>query len=98
MKQWVGYVLLALSLVIAYQGWANSAKVAETQSLAESVACDLGEPEPCTLVANGMAGYKSDVIARHYQWQSTRGPVHVTCKRAWLFFGTWSCRSELGAM
>ena len=97
MKQWVGYVLLALSLVVAYQGWANVAKVAETETLAESAACDIGQKE-CARVAGGVAGYKADVLARHYQWQTNHGPVHVTCRRAWVFFGKWSCTSQLGTM
>lgn len=96
MKRWVGWVLLALSLVVAYQGWANVTKVAETENLAESVACQIGKE--CALVVDGLAGYKADVFARHYQWQTTQGPVHVTCTRAWMFFGNWSCTSELGSL
>lgn len=97
MKQWVGYGLLALSLVVAYQGWANVAKVADTEHLAEAAACDLGQKE-CALAGGGVAGYKADVLARHYQWPTTLGPVHVTCRRAWVFFGRWSCSSELGTI
>lgn len=97
MKQWVGYVLLALSLVVAYQGWANVAKVAETEPLARSVACEVGQKE-CAITKDGIAGHKADVFARHYQWPTTLGPVHVTCRRAWVFFGQWSCTSALGAM
>lgn len=96
MKQWVGYVLLALSLVVAYQGWANVSKVSETEGMAKAVACDVDKE--CLMVGEGVVGYKADVLTRRYQWQTSLGPVHVTCKRKWFFFGSWSCVSELGSL
>jgi hypothetical protein len=41
---------------------------------------------------------RHDAFARRYQYKTSVGPVAVTCRRAWMFFGAWSCKSALGSL
>jgi len=96
MKAYVGYVLLALSLVIAYQGWGNSREEQSTQDLARGVACQVHAD--CLRTEEKPQVIRHDMFSRRYQFQTSVGPVGVTCRRAWMFFGGWSCRPAMGSL
>jgi hypothetical protein len=95
MKQWVGYILLALCLVLAYQGYGNVSNSTATQAAAKAVACE-GIPE-CGLTQEKPRAFKSNVVSRRYQWATSVGPVTTTCRRTAIFFGAWQCTSAKGA-
>jgi hypothetical protein len=94
MKGWVGYVLLAISLVVAFQGFQNVRNEASTEALAKAGACDVDSQ--CLLKDEEPDVVNTDVFQRRYQWRTTIGPVTSVCRRDWIFFGGWSCRSERG--
>lgn len=94
MKAWVGWILLALSLVVAYQGLENSRRDPALEAAARRVACDL-DPS-CELQAERPGTIKTDVIQHRYEWGTTVGPVHVLCRRQLIFFGAWSCEPKAG--
>jgi hypothetical protein len=96
MKAYVGYVLLALSLVVAYQGWNNSREEQVTQDMARGVTCQV--QADCRRTEEKPNVIRHDAFARRYQFQTTVGPVGVTCRRAWMFFGGWSCVSAIGSL
>jgi hypothetical protein len=89
------YVLLAASIVIAFQGWKNAQLTPETAKLARDHACDL-DPTCMVLDEQPRLG-RADVIRHRYEYKTTtHGVVTVTCKRELLFFGEWSCTVEPG--
>lgn len=96
MKGWVGYILLAASLVVAYQGFQNTRADPSTEELAQSVACDV--TGDCVLKNDRPSEVRTDVFQRRYQWRSTEGPIVVTCRRQYVFFGGWSCDPERGSL
>ena len=96
MKQVVGYVMLAICLVLAYQGYGNVKNTAATEALARSRACE-GITD-CLLTRDELKAYKANALTRRYQWVTSVGPVTTTCQRALWFFGAWECTSALGAL
>lgn len=90
MKQWIGWVLLALSLLVTYQGWHNSRPGAETQDMSRPVACE-GRAE-CEVEGERPQKVATDFLGRDYEWRTSTGPVSVRCQRAYLFAGRWACR------
>jgi hypothetical protein len=96
MKGWVGWILLGLSLVVAYQGLQNSRQDPALEAAARTVACDL--EDDCELSSQRPGTIKTDVIQHRYEWGSSIGPVHVLCRRQWVFFGAWSCEPKKGAI
>lgn len=96
MKKWVGWVLLAISLVVAYQGYQNSVNDPRTQDLARQIACD-GQSQ-CVLTEGGPAKVKTNIVARYYEWSSNNGPITTECTRKAVFFGDWSCRAQRGSL
>lgn len=96
MKKYVGWVLLAICLVVTYQGWQTSSGVAETQDPAQTVACNVGDD--CVVTGTEPSAIKSDFMTRQYQFNTSKGPVTVTCKRQYLFFGNFSCTPKLGSL
>jgi hypothetical protein len=96
MKGWIGYALLAASLVVAFQGYGNVSNPEGTQALAKSVACDADSQ--CILKAEDPEEVRTDVFGRKYQWRSSVGPVHAICRRSFIFFGPWHCDAHKGAM
>jgi hypothetical protein len=96
MKQWVGYVLLALCLVIAYQGWGNVKNTPDSEERARNAAC-LGVRD-CFLTDKRVIAFQSDVLKRRYQFETSQGPITVTCRRELYFFGAWTCTSAAGTI
>jgi len=86
-----GYVVLAVCLLLAYQGYQNTSDPGATESLAKSVVCEVDSQ--CVLKADRPREIRSDVLGRYYDWKTTVGPVEVTCRRALWFFGEWACSS-----
>lgn len=89
MKRWVGWVLLAISLFIAFEGYENAQVEVATEELARSVACDL--EGGCVLRTERPREVRTDILQRRYAWSTNKGAVHVVCRRELLFAGTWSC-------
>ena len=96
MKGWIGYALLAASLVVAFQGYGNVRNPEDTEALAKSVACDAHSQ--CVLKAELPQEVRADMFQRKYEWRSSVGAVHVICRRQWVFFGRWHCDAHRGAM
>lgn len=96
MKGWVGWILLAVSLVIAYQGYQNSQPEPSTEAAARAVVCE-GEPD-CEVENERPHITKTDVFQRRYEWKTSKGPVHVLCRRDLLFFGAWHCTPKPGSL
>jgi hypothetical protein len=96
MKSWVGYVLLAICLVIAYQGWGNVQNTEASEERARSMACE-GTPD-CVLIHREVMAFKADVINRRYQFDTSKGPITVTCRRDLFFFGAWTCIPAAGTI
>jgi hypothetical protein len=96
MKKWVGYVLLAIAVVVAYQGYVNAQNGPLTQDLARSGACDVDSQ--CVLKGDDPQVVRTDVFQRRYEWRSTVGPIVSQCRRSLIFLGSWSCASEKGSL
>lgn len=96
MKQYVGWSLLLVCLVATYQGWQTSKGVADTQDRARAVACDIGEE--CVISHEQPRAVKADFMARKYEFKTSVGPATVTCKREYVFFGSFSCTSSIGSI
>jgi hypothetical protein len=96
MKKWVGWVLLGISLVLAYQGYRNSVNEPSTQDLARSIACD-GEAK-CVLTEGPPTKVQTDIVSRRYEWSSSLGPITTECHRGAVFFGAWHCEPQRGSL
>lgn len=96
MKQVVGYVMLAVCLVLAYQGYGNVKNTAATEALARSMACQ--GLEDCLVTRDEPKAFKANSVTRRYQWVTSLGPVTTTCRRKLWFFGAWGCTPELGGL
>jgi hypothetical protein len=96
MKGWIGWILLALSLVIALLGYRNSRPEPETQELAAGVVCTVAKG--CVKTSPAPHTVRTDYVRRRYEWNTSVGPVHVVCKRAAWFIGSWSCEAKQGSM
>ncbi len=97
MKGWVGWILLALSLLVAVAGYRNQRAEPGTEEQSRFAACDLGEP--CSPLAERPYKIRTDVLRRRYEWTTSVGPVTVTCRRRFVFVGEWACvtaKGELG--
>lgn len=94
MKQGVGWVLLAASLVVAYQGMQNVRQDPAREAAARTVACDLDAG--CVLQGDRPSKIKTDVFQHRYEFGSSIGPLHVVCRREYIFFGPWSCQPKKG--
>lgn len=90
MKQWIGWVLLALSLIVTYQGWRNSQPTPETQDMSRGVACE--GRDACEVEGTHPNKVATDFFAREYEWKTSTGPVSVRCRRTYVFAGNWACR------
>jgi hypothetical protein len=91
----VAYVVLAACIFVSYQGYENARGGEETEDLARRHACDV---EPTCVLKSERASQKSDMFRRRYEWQTTVGPVLVTCRREHMFLGAWSCKAEPGRL
>jgi hypothetical protein len=89
MKNWVGWVLLALSLYATYEGWRNSQPTQETEDLSKAEACK--GRDGCTVEGPRPEQILTDFFGRKYEWRTSTGPVEVSCTRAYVFQGAWSC-------
>ncbi|MCX4246491.1 hypothetical protein [Paraliomyxa miuraensis] len=89
MKKWVGWVLLAVSLWVTYQGWQNSQAEPRTEDMSKPVACQ--GREGCTVDADRPQELRTDFLGRSYTWKTSGGPVKVACARAYVFAGEWTC-------
>jgi hypothetical protein len=96
MKKWVGWVLLAVSLVVAYQGYQNSVNDPRTQDLARQIACD-GQAQ-CVLKEGAPSKVKTNIVSRYYEWSSNDGPITTECTREAVFFGGWKCKAQRGSL
>ncbi|HLT39101.1 MAG TPA: hypothetical protein VK034_22610 [Enhygromyxa sp.] len=90
------YVLLAVSIVISFQGWQNAQLTPATTKLAKDHACDLDSS--CIVLDEQPRVGRADVIRHRYEFKTTHGMMTVTCKRQLLFFGEWSCTPAEGRM
>ena len=99
MSQVFGYLLLALCLFVAYQGYENSrseAALSMAEHDAQSVACEI-DPS-CVLTREQPRVIKADVFRRRYEFQTSTGPVVVTCDRRYIWLGEWSCSAAPGQL
>lgn len=92
MKKWVGWVLLALSLYVTYEGWRNSQPGPETEASSKGEACK--GREACTVEAERPAEIRTDFFGRAYTWKTSTGMVEVACSRAYVFQGAWACAAK----
>jgi hypothetical protein len=92
MKKWVGWVLLALSLYVTYEGWRNSQPAQATEDASKLEACR--GREGCTVQAERPSELRTDFFGRRYTWSTSAGPVVVSCARAWVFQGAWGCTAQ----
>jgi hypothetical protein len=100
------YILLAVALFVGYQGFQNSRPQADTEELSRSHACDLDSS--CIVVGvkshrrgsdeSRPTSVRTDITQRRYEWETSLGSVVVTCKRAKIFLGSWSCTTEKGKL
>lgn len=89
MKKWVGWILLAASLFVTYQGWRNSQPGADTHELSRRAACE--GKDGCRVEGEQPQKLSTDFLARTYEWKTSTGPISVRCQRAYVFAGIWSC-------
>ena len=94
MRKAFTYVLLAASLVLAYQAWQNSRLTSETEALSREAVCESG----CGVLRDRPNFTRTDPLRRRYEWRTTDGQKTATCTRELVFFGAWSCAAEEGAM
>lgn len=94
MRRILGYLLLIISGFIAYQSYLNAQPDAITEGMAREAAC--AGKEGCKLSGDLPNVMKTDVTSRTYQWATSAGPVVVTCKREYVWFGEWSCAGAGG--
>jgi len=92
MKKWVGWVLLALSLYVTYEGWRNSQPAQATEDLSKAEACK--GREGCTVEGLRPIELRTDFFGREYTWKTSAGPVEVSCARAYVFQGAWACTAK----
>lgn len=92
MNKWVGWVLLALSLYVTYEGWRNSQPAPQTEDMSKVTACD--GREGCTVTNERPSEIRTSFFGRDYTWKTSTGSVHVACKRALLFQGAWGCTAQ----
>jgi hypothetical protein len=95
-KGWLGWILLALSLLVAVAGYRNQRAELDTEEQSRTVACDVGEA--CTIEPKRPYKIRTDVLRRRYEWTTSLGPVTVTCRRRFVFAGHWECVPVLGEM
>jgi hypothetical protein len=95
MKGWIGWVLLALSLLVVFAGYRNSQPGPETESPARASAC---ADKSCTLMSDRPSAVSTDFFRRRYQWTTSEGPVVTTCTRELVLAGTWSCKAAPGSL
>ncbi|MFO0631269.1 MAG: hypothetical protein U0168_00300 [Nannocystaceae bacterium] len=95
MKGWIGWVLLGLSLVVAVAGWRNAQPEPETEAQSRQHACST---PGCTVQGERPTVVRTDVARRQYQWNTSSGPVTVSCKRRLWIAGAWECTATAGAM
>ena len=48
--------------------------------------------------ASSPTAVRTDITQRRYEWETNLGSVIVTCKRAKIFLGSWSCTTENGKL
>jgi hypothetical protein len=96
MKGWVGWILLGLSLVIAYQGYNNSRADPRTEEMARAMVC--AEGSNCARKDERATEVRTDIIQRRYGFGTSEGPKHVLCRRTWIFFGNWECQVRSGSI
>jgi len=89
MNKWLGWVLLALCLFATYEGWRNSQPEPQTEQMSKSVACT--GREDCTVEGERPGEIRTDFFGREYTWKTSAGMVKVSCQRAYVFQGAWSC-------
>ena len=94
MKGWIGWILLGLSLVVAYQGYNNSRADPATEEMARQLVCPQGGA--CVRRGELPTEVRTDIVQRRYGFGTTVGPKHVLCRRAMIFFGKWSCEVRDG--
>jgi len=94
MKKWVGWVLLALSLYVTYEGWRNSQPQPATEELSKAEACK--GRDGCKVEGERPAEIRTDFFGRRYTWKTSGGMVAVACSRAYVFQGAWSCAAKAG--
>lgn len=96
LRRSVGWILLAISLVLVYQGYGNAHSDDHTESMSRRAVCE--GLERCQVRFNRPREIRTDVIQRRYEWKTNRGPRHAVCRRELLFFGDWSCEGKDGSL
>jgi hypothetical protein len=89
MKKWVGWVLLVLSLYVTYEGWQNSQRAQAVADLSKAAACN--GREGCKVEVEHPSELRTSFLGHEYVWKTSTGPVTVSCQRALVFQGAWSC-------
>jgi hypothetical protein len=96
MKKWVGWVLLAITLVLAFQGYVNAQNDPKTEELSREAAQSV-DTQAIIRGAHPVV-VKTDIVRRRYEWQTTEGSISVVCMRSAVFFGNWSCTAQEGSL
>ena len=96
MKKWVGWVLLAIVLVLAFQGYVNAQTDPQTEQLSREAA-RAADSQAVIRGAHPVV-VRTDIVRRRYEWQTTEGRIGVVCMRSAYFFGNWSCTGQKGSL
>lgn len=89
-KGWVGYVLLAVCVVAAMQGYRTSQRHPEVEAMARALAC----PEGARCDRKRPRRVETGMLGQRYIWARGGRSVTVSCSRALLWVGAWRCRVE----
>lgn len=90
----IGYVILAVCVFVAWEGYQNSRVDPATEQLSKGEAC--GGIAACVVKREQPTKVITDVLRRRYEWRTSEGTRVVTCTRTYLWLGDWGCVSEPG--
>jgi len=94
-RQLFPYILLALSIALVVVGYFNSQLPLEFEAVARDAACTV--EGTCIVKRERPSEMRSDPVRRRYQFETTVGPVMVTCTRQYFVAGPWACAAEKGS-
>ncbi len=90
---WKNYVWMLACVLLGLQAYRNAQNEPSTQAQARRVACDV-KPGQCELRDDAPRTIDTDFVKRQYVWRASIGRINVTCTRAFILFGKWTCTPE----
>lgn len=94
-RQLFPYIMLAGSIALVVVGYFNSRLPPEFEPVARDAACTVAGT--CIVTRERPNAMRSDPIQRRYEFETTEGPVLVTCRREFLVAGGWKCAAQRGS-